>query len=118
MPHSVWLIGTQLLALIVAMTIQYYSYDRVWTPLQRFYFSAYVRSQILMRFGISSGTYQLLTIKDAKGTRPAIDTDVTTAPASDGTLVLSKQSVQGWCARTHLRLARPVQQPSDECLFE
>ena len=89
-----WVIGTQLLALIVAMTIQYYCYDRVWTPLQRFYFSAYVRSQILMRFGISSGTYQLLTIKDAKGTRPAIDTDVTTAPASDGTLVLSKKSVQ------------------------
>ena len=76
------------------MTIQYYSYYRVWTPLQRFYFSAYVRSQILMRFGISAGTYQVLTIKDAKGTRPAIDADVTTAPASDGTLVLSKKSVQ------------------------
>jgi len=90
----VWLIGTQLLALIAAMTIQYYSYYRVWTPLQRFYFSAYVRSQILMRFGISSGTYQLLTIKEAKGTRPAVDADVTTAPARDGTLVLSKKSVQ------------------------
>ena len=90
----VWLIGTQLVALIVAMTIQYYCYDRVWTPLQRFYFSAYIRSQILIRFGISASTYQVLNIKDAKGTRPAIDTDVTTAPASDGTLVLSKESVQ------------------------
>jgi hypothetical protein len=88
----VWLIGTQLLALMVAMSIQYYSYYRVWTPLQRFYFSAYVRSQILMRFGVSAGTYQLLTIKDAKATRPAIDTDV--ALARDRTLVLSKKSVQ------------------------
>jgi len=91
---SVWLIGTQLLALIAAMTIQYYSYYRVWTPLQRFYFSAYVRSQILMRFRISSGTYQVLNIKDVKETRPAIDTEVTIAPAGDGTLVLSKESVQ------------------------
>ena len=47
----VWLIGTQLVALIVAMVIQYYCYDRIWTPLQRFYFSAYIRSQILIRFG-------------------------------------------------------------------
>lgn len=90
----VWLIGTQLVALIVAMVIQYYCYDRVWSPLQRFYFSVYIRSQILIRFGISASTYQLLNIKDAKGTRLAIDTDVTAAPARDGTLVLSKESVQ------------------------
>jgi hypothetical protein len=89
-----WVMGTQLLALIVAMMIQCYRYDRVCTPLQRFYFSDYVRSQILTRLGIGTGTYELLRIRDAKGMRLAMDADVTTTRAGDGTLVLSQESLK------------------------
>lgn len=78
-----WALSAALLAVVSVIGLGQYRYSR-WTPLQRFYFSSYVRSTTLDLLGISTpGQYALLTVVDRRGPRLAVDTDVeATADAS------------------------------------
>jgi hypothetical protein len=52
-----------------------YRYAYVWTPVQRLYFSSYLRSAISARV-MRTGHYQLLMVTDRRGTRLALDEEV------------------------------------------
>jgi hypothetical protein len=59
-----------------------YRYSR-WTPLQRFYSPAYVRSTLLDALGVTKpARFALLTVTDRRGPRLAVDTDVEATPGA------------------------------------
>lgn len=71
-----WALGALLLALVTVIGLGQYRYSH-WTPLQRFYFPAYVRSTLLHLLGITKPSrYALLTVVDRGGPRLALDADV------------------------------------------
>ena len=75
-------LSAALIALVSVVGLGQYRYSR-WTPLQRFYFPAYVRSTILDALGVTKpGRYALLTVMDRRGSRLAVDTDVEATPGS------------------------------------
>ncbi len=56
-----WAYSAALIAVVSVIGLGQYRYSR-WTPLQRFYFPAYVRSTILDALGVTKpGRYALLT---------------------------------------------------------
>src|SRR5437870_12797312 len=74
--RPVWALSAALVAVVSVIGLGQYRYSR-WTPLQRFYFPAYVRSTILDALGVTKpGRYALLTVMDRRGPRLAVDTDV------------------------------------------
>jgi hypothetical protein len=76
-PKPAWAIATVLVALLSVVAIEAYRYAAIWTPLQRFYLSSYLRSDAMSGLGFtSSGHYRLLQIVDRKGSRLAIDDEV------------------------------------------
>lgn len=81
-----------LLVLLLATLIQFYRYQRVWTPLQRYYLSSYLRNHVLNGLGIRTGRYALAIVRDNKGARPAVNADIVAAPAAK--LALSQESRQ------------------------
>ena len=71
-----WALSAALVAVVSVIGLGQYRYSR-WTPLQRFYFPAHVRSTILDAVGVTKpGRYALLTVMDRRGPRLAVDTDV------------------------------------------
>jgi hypothetical protein len=81
-----WTLGVLLLAVVTVIGLGQYRYSQ-WTPLQRFYLPAYVRSTLLEVLGITTPRrYALLTVADRRGPRLALDADVqpADAPATDG----------------------------------
>src|SRR6267378_3625307 len=77
-----WALSALLIAVVSVIGLGQYRYSR-WTPLQRFYFPAYVRSTILDALGVTKpGRYALLTVIDRRGPRLAADTDVEAPPRS------------------------------------
>ena len=71
-----WALSAALVAVVSVIGLGQYRYSR-WTPLQQFYFPAYVRSTILDAVGVTKpGRYALLTVMDRRGPRLAVDTDV------------------------------------------
>src|SRR6202795_1985889 len=75
-----WAFSAVLIAVVTVIGVGQYRYSR-WTPLQRFYFPAYVRSTILDVLGVTKpGRYALLTVIDRRGSRLAVDTDVDATP--------------------------------------
>jgi hypothetical protein len=77
-----WAMSAALVAVVSVIGLGQYRYSR-WTPLQQFYFPAYVRSTILDALGVTRpGRYALLTIVDRRGPRLAVDTDVEATPGS------------------------------------
>ena len=77
-----WAFSAALIAVVTVIGLGQYRYSR-WTPLQRFYFSAYVRSTTLDALGVTkAGRYALLTVVDGRGTRLAVDRDVEASPDS------------------------------------
>jgi hypothetical protein len=71
-----WAFSAALVAVVSVIGLGQYRYSR-WTPLQRFYFPAYVQSTILDALGVTRpGRYALLTVMDRRGARLAVDTDV------------------------------------------
>jgi len=92
-----WALSAALVAVVSVIGLGQYRYSR-WTPLQRFYFPAYVRSTILDALGVTKpGRYALLTVMDRRGPRLAVDTDVEVssgASTHDGfTLTAAARSV-------------------------
>jgi hypothetical protein len=73
------------IAVLTAGVIQAYAYARTWTPLQRWYLSAYLRSGLIADLGFSgAGQYRLLHVVDRTGSRLALDDEVTPTPSSAG----------------------------------
>jgi hypothetical protein len=64
-----------LLSIVATLGIQGFRYERVWTPLERNYFVAYLVSQIA---GVvhDNGWYTLLQVVTRKGSRLVLDSDV------------------------------------------
>ena len=57
-----WTFSVALVAVVSVIALGQYRYSR-WTPLQQFYFPAYVRSTILDAVGVTKpGRYALLTV--------------------------------------------------------
>ena len=77
-----WALSAALVAVVSVIGLGQYRYSR-WTPLQRFYFPAYVRSTILDALGVTKpGRYALLTGRDRRGSRLVLDPDVEATPGS------------------------------------
>jgi len=82
--RPVWTLAALLLALISGLGVAEYRYTEAWTPLQRFYLAAYLRSALASDVGLSrSGRYRLLTIVSRRGRVLALD-DQDVEPAVDG----------------------------------
>jgi hypothetical protein len=56
----------------------------VWTPLQRFYLSAYTRSAVASSLGIRTGRYRVLLMENRRASRLAIDDEVVPIALSTG----------------------------------
>jgi type IV secretory pathway TraG/TraD family ATPase VirD4 len=76
-PTPAWTVTTLLVAVLSAVAIGAYRYT-TWTPLQRWYLSSYLRSQVMGGLGVAArGHYRLLQVADAHGgTRLALDDEV------------------------------------------
>jgi type IV secretory pathway TraG/TraD family ATPase VirD4 len=88
----VWFVSVILLALASGIGVWQYRQTFVWTPLQRFYLSAYVRSALANSLGIRSGRYRVLMVTNRRGSRLAIDDEVVpvTTAAGEATFALSE----------------------------
>jgi type IV secretory pathway TraG/TraD family ATPase VirD4 len=66
-----------------AAAVQTYHVARTWTPLQRWYLSAYVRSAAMAGVSLTgAGRYVLLHVVDARGHRLALDDEIEAVPAT------------------------------------
>jgi Type IV secretion-system coupling protein DNA-binding domain len=74
----VWTLGLLLIAIASGLGVGGYRYQMTWTPLQRVYLSAYLRSALAPTF-TARGRYQLLEVADRSnpGGRLALDEDLT-----------------------------------------
>src|SRR3989442_12430515 len=92
----VWLMSVILLALASGIGIWWVRQTFVWTPLQRFYLSAYTRSAIASSLAIPTGRYRLLLMENRRGSRLAIDEEVVpiSSPTGDTTFALSELARQ------------------------
>src|SRR5258707_505501 len=78
---SVWVRG----ALLSAVAIGAYRYATIWTPLQRWYVSPYLRSQVMGSLGFTTtGHYCLLQVLDRTGSRLALDDEVRPVTTATG----------------------------------
>ena len=84
-PKPVWTMAAFVGAIVAAVAIQAYQIAFSWTPLQRWYLSAYVRSSVIGAFGVTAtGHYRLLQVIDRTGSkRLALDEEV--RPATSAT---------------------------------
>jgi Type IV secretion-system coupling protein DNA-binding domain len=73
--RAAWTIATFFVALLSVLAIASYNYVRVWTPLQRYYLSAYVGTPVAGAIR-KDGSYTLLMVVTRKGTRMALDNEV------------------------------------------
>jgi len=87
----VWFMGVILLALASGIGVWWVRQTFVWTPLQRFYLSAYTRSAIASSLAFQTGRYRLLLMDNRRGSRLAIDEEVVpvSSPTGDTTFALS-----------------------------
>jgi type IV secretory pathway TraG/TraD family ATPase VirD4 len=84
-PRPVCTIAALLVGLLSAATIQTYDCAMMWTPLQRWYVSAYLRSGLIAELGVTgSGHYRLLYVIDGSGSRLALDDELRPAETATG----------------------------------
>jgi hypothetical protein len=96
-PKPAWTLATLLVALLSVIAVGAYRYARMWTPLQRWYVSSYLRSQVLGSLGFSTaGHYRLLQVLDRTGSRLALDDEVQPSSNASGetTFALTEAAVQ------------------------
>ena len=83
------------LSVVATLGIQGFRCQRVWTPLERYYFGPYLASQIA---GVvrDNGSYTLLQVVTRKGSRLALDSDVATAFTETGenTFALTEEALR------------------------
>lgn len=83
--RPVWTAVVLAIALLAAAAVQTYVCRETWTPLQRWYFSAYLRSGLIAGLGFAgAGQYRLLHVLDRTGSRLALDDELTPAPTVAG----------------------------------
>lgn len=106
---SIQLVYTYALVLIsftATLGIQGFRYMRVWTPLERHYFSAYLGSQVV---GVvrENSSYTLLHIVTRKGSRLALDSDVVPAMSDSGenTFALTEEATKHGALRLEFHRA-------------
>lgn len=76
-PKPVWTMVLVLLVLASGTATLMYRYAAVWTPLQRFYLPAYIRTAVFDGLGFrTEGRYRLLRLVDRAGSRLALDEEV------------------------------------------
>jgi type IV secretory pathway TraG/TraD family ATPase VirD4 len=80
----VWFMSVVLIGLVSGMGMWWVRQALVWTPLQQFYLSAYVRSALASSLAIQTGRYRLLLIESRRGSRLAIDEEVVPVSTSSG----------------------------------
>jgi type IV secretory pathway TraG/TraD family ATPase VirD4 len=79
----VWTLAALLLSLVAGLAMADYRYEATWTPLQRLYLAAYVRSGLAAAAGITkSSRYDMLVIATRQGGGFAFD-DTNVAPGTD-----------------------------------
>jgi len=88
--RRVWTIAAFFVALLSVVAICAYRYERTWTPLQRFYLGQYLASDTNLRK--NTGHYLLLNAVDKKGSRLALDEEVT--ETGNGGYALTDEAVQ------------------------
>jgi hypothetical protein len=90
--RRVWTIAVFFVALLSVAAIYVYRYERVWTPLQRFYLPQYLSSS--SNLTKTSSRYLLLNVVDKKGSRLALDEEVVPTTADDSTFALTQEAVK------------------------
>ena len=97
----VWFLSVTLLALASGIGVWWVRQTFVWTPLQRFYFSAYSRSAIASSLAFQNGRYRLLLMENRRGSRLALDEEVVPvlSPTGDTTFALSQLARQASSGR-------------------
>jgi type IV secretory pathway TraG/TraD family ATPase VirD4 len=96
----VWFTSVILLAVASGIGVWWLRQTFLWTPLQQFYLSPYARSALASSLAIPNGRYRLLLMENRRGTRLAIDEEVTpiSTPAGDtnfGLSALARQAGSG-----------------------
>jgi hypothetical protein len=95
-PRPVWTVVALLVALLSTAAIEAYQYVARWTPLQRWYISAYLRTALTARMGFTgTAHYRLLHVLDDRGSRLALDDEVQAAMVPSAMpFVLTNQAVR------------------------
>jgi len=85
-PRPIWTIAAFVTALLAAVAVQAYQIAFSWTPLQRWYLSAYVKSGVIGGLGVTAtGHYRLLQVIDRRGSnRLALDEELRPATSATG----------------------------------
>lgn len=109
-PKPLWFMTVIVVALAVGVAVWFYRQEAVWTPLQRFYLSAYARSGLATSLGIRTGRYRVLTVVDRRGSRLAIDEEIVPVVTETGetTFALSELAL---AAKTGRLAWRDMQYP-------
>ena len=97
----VWFVSLLVIALVSGVGLWLFRETFVWTPLQRFYLSAYARSAVASSLGIRTGRYRVLMMENRRGIRPAIDDEVVpmTSARGEATFGLSELAHQASSGR-------------------
>jgi type IV secretory pathway TraG/TraD family ATPase VirD4 len=99
-PTPVWLIAALLLAMVSAAAVETHRYAAIWTPLQRLYLPAYLRSGLLQGLGLATGRYRLLQVVTNTGTRLALEEEVRRVPLTgEASFVLTDHAVHSGAQR-------------------
>jgi type IV secretory pathway TraG/TraD family ATPase VirD4 len=88
--RRVWTIAAFFVALLSVVAMWVYRYERVWTPLQRFYLAQYLNSE--SNFRKATGHYLLLNAVNKNGSHLALDEEVT--ETGDGGYALTDEAVK------------------------
>ena len=80
----VWFMSLLVVAVASGVGLWLFRQTFVWTPLQRFYLSAYTRSAVASSLGIRAGRYRGLLMENRRGNRLAIDDEVVPIALSSG----------------------------------
>lgn len=81
-PKPVWTLALLLIALGIGGGVGAYRYGHVWTPLQRLFLSAYLRSEIAGDLAFRTARYRLLHVVDRKGSRLPLDEELRPIPGA------------------------------------
>ena len=80
----IWLMSVVLVAVISGIGVWWLRQTLVWTPLQQFYLSAYVRSALAGSLALQTGRYRLLLMENRRGSRLALDEEVVSVSTATG----------------------------------
>jgi hypothetical protein len=85
-------IAAALLAMASVCAISTYDYYAIWTPLQRLYWSAYLRSGVALT---TTGPYDLLNVVTQTGSRLALEEEVVPVVSATGVTTLALSDAAG-----------------------